>query len=155
MVIKFTPKFNKQQIKQVVEAKKKRIRQAIVLRFSSAGENFIKNARNNGNYQDQTGNLRSSVGYAILENGVQLEIGGFEPVAGSAKGRQTLLGKAVGYSFLQQVAAGFPKGIVLICVAGMDYAAAVESKNYDVITGSVLELELELKEGFQQLQNNL
>ena len=34
------------------------------------------------------------------------------------------------------MALDYPKGMVLIGVAGMGYAAAVESRGYDVITGS-------------------
>ena len=34
-----------------------------------AGEEFVRLARKNGNYQDHTGNLRSSIGYVIVKDG--------------------------------------------------------------------------------------
>lgn len=34
-----------------------------------AGEEFVKIARKKGNYQDHTGNLRSSIGYVIVKDG--------------------------------------------------------------------------------------
>ena len=34
-----------------------------------AGEEFVKLARKKGNYQDHTGNLRSSIGYVIVKDG--------------------------------------------------------------------------------------
>lgn len=150
MVIKLNPKFSKNQVKAVIQQQKKRFEDAIVLRLNQVGDEFVTNARNNGNYSDQTGNLRSSVGYAIIRNGVQITVAGFQPVSGSARGRQTLLGKAVGLALLDQAMQRFPTGIVLICVAGMNYAAAVESKNYDVITGSSLTAEFELKKAFER-----
>ena len=34
-----------------------------------AGEEFVKIARKKGNYQNHTGNLRSSIGYVIIKDG--------------------------------------------------------------------------------------
>lgn len=94
------------------------------------GELFINKARATGNYRDQTGNLRSSVGYVILKDGRTVK---------SAFPGAKATGKAKAQEAAAEVAAQFPKGFVLIGVAGMSYAAAVESKGYDVITGSAPE----------------
>ena len=42
-----------------------------VLRY--CGEMAVNEARNNGNYKDQTGNLRNSIGYVIAINGKILD----------------------------------------------------------------------------------
>tara|TARA_B110001452_G_scaffold28410_1_gene22313 strand:- start:2275 stop:2703 length:429 start_codon:yes stop_codon:yes gene_type:complete len=100
--------------------------------FQYVGEQFVNKARVNGNYSDRTGNLRSSIGYIILHNGNVID----ENFEGGSKGQSQ--GKQVA----EEVANQYPDGYILIGVAGMEYAAYVEAKNFDVITGSAPEREL-------------
>lgn len=104
----------------------------IIKTLAYIGETCVKYAREKGSYQDQTGNLRSSIGYAILVDGKKVSVAGFEEVKTGNMGIET------GIYFLNELAKQFNRGIVLIVVAGMDYAAAVESRGYDVLTGSEL-----------------
>lgn len=122
------------------------IEQAIINRLKFVGEKFVINARNNGAYTDRTGNLRSSIGYIILKDGVQVE----EKFPGEKAG-----GKSKGLQVAIDASSKFPKGIVLIVVAGMDYAAAVESRNYDVLTASSITAEADLLKGLQELKTKL
>ena len=92
-----------------------------------AGEEFLNKARINGNYQDRTGNLRASIGYIILNNGKVLT----QSFGGSRKE-----GSTQGKKVAKEIAQRYTRGFVLIGVAGMEYAAYVEAKSYDVITGS-------------------
>jgi hypothetical protein len=148
MPIKIVPKFTAGQIGKMLQKQQERIEKAIVLRLSFVGEAFVKSAREDGNYKDHTGNLRSSIGYVILKNGQQLHdnflsVGGKDGIEKAKKA-------------LENAKAKFPgKGYVLICVAGMEYAAAVESKGYNVITASSLVAEKDLKDGFQKLQDKI
>jgi len=103
------------------------IEQRIIWTLAMVGENFVNDARNIRTYQDQTGNLRSSIGYIIARDGNIIQ----ENIQGKAEG------KAQAKKVADEVLRENKKGFVLICVAGMEYAAAVESKGYDVITGSV------------------
>ncbi|MCK4297070.1 MAG: hypothetical protein KAX28_10500 [Candidatus Marinimicrobia bacterium] len=103
------------------------IEQRIIWTLAMVGEKFVNDARNTKTYQDQTGNLRSSIGYIIARDGVIIQ----ENVEGKAEGRSHA--KEVAREVLREN----PKGFILIVVAGMEYAAAVESKGYDVITGSI------------------
>jgi hypothetical protein len=139
MKIKIKPKFSKQQLAQMVAIKRERVLSAILLRMEQVGETFVNNARNNGSYTDRTGNLRSSVGYVILFNGLQLFDGGFVEVLPTGE-----TGVRKGLDFIAEVAAKYPAGLVLVCVAGMHYAAAVESKGYEVITASAIMAKEEL-----------
>lgn len=116
-----------------------------VLKF--VGEGFIRDARINGNYEDRTGNLRSSIGYVILQDGKQIDLN-FQL---ADRGTDKVTGIDQGKLFAEQVVLEYPKGIVLICVAGMDYAYYVETKGFDVITGSTIELETRLKALLEQL----
>lgn len=103
------------------------IEQRIIWTLAMIGENFVNDARNIRTYKDQTGNLRSSIGYIIARDGNIIQ----ENIEGKAEGRSQAKKTA------EEVLKENRKGFVLIVVAGMEYAAAVESKGYDVITGSV------------------
>ncbi len=87
-----------------------------------------------GNWTDQSGCLRSSVGYAVIFDG-DVRIEKFDQVLQGAEG------VVAGQKLVQELAAKYNKGMVLVVTAGMEYAAAVESKGYDVITGSSYEAE--------------
>lgn len=147
-MIRFEPKFNKVDIQKMLSEKKEVIRQAIILRLKRIGESFIKNTRENGSYKDRTGNLRNSTGYVILENGVQL----FESFPGATgKGRSEAKATA------ERAKADLANvtGFVFIGVAGMDYAASVESRGYDVITGSSKIAENDLKIAIKTIQSKI
>ena len=149
MALSLRPKFNDADIKRIIQDRMDRIENAVVEQLKFIGNDFVTNARNNGTYTDQTGNLRSSIGYLILKNGLQLTQSGFEQIKTGSEG--TAKGKA----FLQEVAAKFPTGIVLIVVAGMDYAAAVESKGRDVLTGSSPQAIADLKTAMQRITTKM
>jgi hypothetical protein len=115
---------------------------AVIATFQYVGETFVRNARLNGNYVDRTGNLRSSIGYIIMQDGRQLA----ENFEQGPNGTDRETGVLTSIAVASEVAANYPKGIVLICVAGMNYAGCVESKGLDVITASSLEAQTQLKE---------
>ena len=108
----------------------RRIDSAVIARLQQIGETFVNNARANGDYGDVTGNLRSSIGYVIVKNGKKIFGSDFGVVKNGRDGQ--MKGKAHIATLISQ----FQKGYVLIAVAGMDYAAAVESKGKDVLTAS-------------------
>jgi hypothetical protein len=147
-VITIIPKFKRGELNALIDGKKARIIEAIISRLRFIGETFVTNARNNGSYKDRTGNLRSSIGYVILVNGVQIEQD-FKSVSGGKSGP----GKAS--QVIEQLRTKFSSGIVLIVVAGMEYAAAVESRGLDVLTSSSKIAENDLKIAFQKLQSKV
>ena len=128
------PRFSKDDVRQMFNIKLKRIEDAILSRLMFIGETFVKNARENGTYNDITGNLRSSVGYIVLKNGKTVQ----QNFEASDKGSDKAAGLSAGKSYANEVKKKFGKGYVLICVAGMQYAASVESKGKDVITASAI-----------------
>lgn len=123
------------------------------------GESFVNMARRIGSYRDRTGNLRGSIGYAIVKGGqilkfsVTAEIKKEEVLRDGVKSlRRTKSGAESAKIEIERLAKmnSSRKGYVLIGIAGMSYAAAVESKGFDVISGSVPSAEKllqELKEG--------
>lgn len=124
------------------------IDQALLLRIQRVAESFVTNARNQADFTDRTGNLRSSIGYIILKNGVNI-MENFEQRKDGPDGVQEA--KKVADDLKKK----YPRGYVLIGVAGMEYAAAVESRGYDVITSSATTAANSLKTSLQQLANKL
>lgn len=104
------------------------------------GEQFVtiqkKKKPAQGSYEDDTTNLRSSTGYIVALEGHVLG----QKIEGKPEG------VAKGKELLNEVLGKNRKGLVLIVCAGMEYGAAVESKNFDVISGGIPNAERLLKE---------
>lgn len=116
-------------IQEGVTAKKK----VIVNTFCYAGEMCIEEARNGGNYIDRTGNLRSSIGYAVLWDGKVIQ----QECVDKTKNGDS--GVSEGMRYLQsRCEKASKKGIVLIVTAGMHYAEYVEAKGYVVLSSAEL-----------------
>lgn len=112
----------------------------ILKKLSFIGENAVNDARRNGSYIDDTGNLRSSIGYTILKNGKTVRTSSFDRVkqeASKAKRESTKL--------LDELRTKFNTGFVLIVVAGMDYAVTVEARGRNVLSSSKLLAEIMAK----------
>ena len=81
-------------------------------------------------FKDQTGALRSSIGYAVFKDGTPISLT-FE----AGKGEGASEGVKTGESLAKQVGAT-TEGYALVVVAGMNYAVHVESKGRDVLTSA-------------------
>lgn len=91
--------------------------------FCEAGEECIIEAKNGGSYTDWSGNLRSSIGYAVLRNGKVFQQGQVEQTKDGKKGVTD------GKKYLEKrIKAAKQEGIVLIVTAGMNYAEYVETR---------------------------
>lgn len=145
------PKFSQEDIKRKLLKDRALIEKSIIQRLKDVGEQFIIDARTVNTYKDRTGNLRSSIGFVILKDGVQL----LDAFSQSEVGTDKVTGVDEGLRVAGQAADKFPTGIVLIVVAGMEYAAAVESKGNDVLTGSSFAAIKELKATMQRLSDKL
>ena len=121
------PGFSQGNVNRKVDRFVVNIEQRIIWTLAMVGEQFVNDARNTQTYQDQTGNLRSSIGYIIAKDGIIIQ----ENIEGKAEGKA--YAKEVANEVLRENTSGF----VLIGVAGMEYACAVESKGYSVITSSI------------------
>lgn len=97
------------------------------------GVEAVNRVRDRGvaeSWQDQTGNLRSSVGMAYYEDGRKLISSAFETVGNGAEG------SAKGQQFVDQLAQEMSSTYGLCVVAAMDYAEYVEAKGRDVLAST-------------------
>lgn len=135
----------RQEIDAYLEAQVRRTERVIVNTLAYVGEQCANTARNAGNYTDRTGNLRSSVGYVLAKDGQVIRASDFKVVEqggeGSSQGRQ----------FAESRAREFPKGIVLIVVAGMDYAAYVSAVGKNVLDSAELTADVLVPQLLRQL----
>ncbi len=135
------PRFNNMDVLMELQKGYRTIENGIIKVFQFVGEEFVTDARNmtkpEGGFGDVTGNLRSSIGYFILKDGVVIN--------------ENLQGTAEGISSAKEILGSIPKGsgYQLIGVAGMEYASAVESRGLNVITSqsdtALISLERMLK----------
>lgn len=144
--MKFKPKFSDKVIEEMTDKAIERVENQIYNQLQNIGLEFISNARINADFTDHTGNLRSSIGYVIAKNGKVLS----DDFELSKKGTDRETGRNKGVEFaLAKSKSNI--GFVLVVVAGMEYAAYVESKGKDVITGSSLKAEKRLLEAFERV----
>lgn len=108
------------------------LRRVLIRTMQYIGERVLNAARSTNSYKDQTGNLRSSIGYVIAIDGKIVYQSDFKTVK---KGRE---GSSEGSKFVKRLARKFPEGVCLIVVAGMNYAYWVKKKGYDVLDSSEL-----------------
>ena len=135
-------KTDMRKLKSGLQAKMKDIADIIIKQLSYIGEECVRIARepHAHDYNDITGNLRSSIGYVILYDGKPVQYGASKTYDGS-KGHGEA-GPPAAEALLQKLQAKFPWGIVLIVCAGMSYAAYVENIHHkDVLTTSELKME--------------
>lgn len=137
------PTFQNGAIAAKVQEFQKRLESATVFLLQFMGEELTKYAREQHNYTDQTGNLTNSIGYAVVRNGKIINYGG-EIKSGD--------GAAEGLKIAQKIAANTSSSFSLLIVAGMNYAAYVEAKGYNVILPAELKAKADLPAYMQKLQ---
>lgn len=139
------PRFNQNDLHKAFLKKKEAINNVLIRRLQILGERCVNHARTLNTYTDQSGNLRSSIGYAIYANSNAIQ--------------ESFVGKPEGVAKAKEMASKYarkgPNEISLIVVAGMDYALYVESKGYDVLTSAEELAKRELPKMLKQLLDNI
>lgn len=120
------------EIDKYIEEQIKNITDAIIYNLQYVGERCLNTARQTNSYKDQTGNLRSSLGYVIAIDGKIVHNSTFEIVKDGGEGKKS------GIQFAKEIVRQFPEGIVLVVVAGMHYAQFVSATGRDVIDSAEL-----------------
>lgn len=136
------------EIDRYIEEQIERLTQALIYNLQYIGEKCLNAARDTNSYKDQTGNLRSSLGYVIASDGKIIYQSTFEVVKNGEDGKKS------GIQFAKEIVRQFPEGIVLIVVAGMKYAQFVSAKGYDVLDSAELIADKEVPKLLKQLGFN-
>lgn len=114
----------------------------VLRRLGEQCVSLVKDRAQEQSWYDQTGNLRSSIGYVILKDGEQYRHGGFGGGEGGRKGK----------SFAEELESRFDSGWALIVVAGMHYAVYVEAmEGKDVLASAELYAQKELPKMMSKL----
>lgn len=102
------------------------LQEEIVRALAYLGEQCIVKIRDRSgeaSWFDQTGNLRSSIGYAIYGEGRKVLESAFDVVKNGSQGA------AEGKRIIDELATKYAETFALVVVAGMDYADAVEARD--------------------------
>ena len=130
---------NKKEINTYLLNYNKRIISALIYGLEYLIAELSNHAKSNAGYQDRTSNLKSSIGGMVLQDGKPVTYRGFESEGSADIGSQT------GLEFINSLIKDYSQGLVIIVVAGMDYATYVE--NYyglNVLKKTELRMQTEL-----------
>lgn len=120
---------------------------SLVEALTRTAQEITNLAKMTDTYTDRTNNLRSSIGYVLYKDGQK--VGASFEKAGTGTEGTGSEGIDKGEEFADDVANKYPSGYVVVLVAGMEYAAYVEAKNFDVITGATMQFENVLKDNLE------
>jgi hypothetical protein len=144
------PNFTRGDVQKRYDAFLDQIVNQQIKRAQMLGEMCVNHARSipkEQGFEDQTGNLRSSIGYMVFVDGVaihsfynQVKEGSTGVKAGEA------LAKKIGQD---------QTGVCLVVTAGMNYALYLETKGRDVLTGAEHVAERELPRILEKLVANI
>lgn len=126
MGLKVVPAFGKDVFASAMSIAIERAKRRAINLFIEAGRSFNDYTKANKGFENQTFSLISSIGFIVVSDG---DLVHEEFIEGGNS-----LGKSKGLNVAK--ANKEDQGVMLICVAGEDYAMYVESKGKDVITGS-------------------
>lgn len=141
------------EISAAIQAEKERADMLTIRAFSNLGEMCVIEARNRpqeSSWFDQSGNLRSSVGYVIVHNGRIIKYSEFNQV------KQGTDGIKEGKELAKELAKQYTSGYALIVVAGMNYAEYVEAMdNKNVLASAELLARRELPKMMMKLKKQI
>lgn len=146
------PNFTKDDVRKRFDAFLNEIEKKQIARLQRLGEMCLVEARTNKGYMMQTGALLSSTGYEVFVDGVAIH-SQFDAASG-AESNAAEMGIKSGQSIAETIGKG-TKGIALVVVAGMNYAAYVEAKGYNVLSSAEHLTERELPRMLEKLISNI
>lgn len=134
MGIRMTTKLS--EVHDMLMREAERVDRLTIRALTKLGEQCVTKIRDRAgdkSWYDQTGNLRSSVGYVIAHNKNIIQYSTFNQVNQGSEGVKT------GKDLAKELAKRYSNNYVLIVVAGMNYAEFVEAMdNKDVLASTEL-----------------
>lgn len=145
------PKFKQSEVKSRVDKFLEAIVKQQVKRMQMLGEMCVTQARSvpaSIGFTDDTGNLRSSMGYIVFLDGVAVHES-YDQVKEGSEGVKT------GKILAEKIGSKFKNGVCLVVTAGMNYAIHLEAKGRDVLTSAELLAKKELPVMVAELKKNI
>ena len=140
-------KLKKDALDKAIMKRQKQIQAALIYRLTAYVEELVNDAKLSGAYDDQTHNLRSSIGGVLLYNKQAITYEGFEEVAVGGT-----VGKNKGLEYLNSLIPTMRDGYVILLVAGMNYASYVEEiHNLNVLSLTEMKNARELPQIFKEV----
>jgi len=141
------------EINALIEAETKRVDALTIKALSNLGDDCVTEARDRPqaySWFDQTGNLRSSIGYVVVAHGNIIKRSGFETVMNGSEGSME------GKKLAEELAKKYSSGYALIVVAGMNYAEYVEAKdNKSVLASAEISAHAEINNMMEKLKSQV
>lgn len=123
------------------------IEKALIFYLEAFVAELENHAKESAGYQDQTGNLKSSIGGVVLKDGKPITYEGFK---GKTEGVST------GKEFINSLVSKYQKGYTILLVAGMEYASPLENYlDFNVLIKTELKMQRELPEIMQKLKKQI
>lgn len=144
--------FTKADVKKRIDAFLEVVEKRQIEALQSLGEMCLIEARSNKGYMMQTGALLSSTGYEVFVDGVAIH-SQFDAASG-AESEAATRGVKAGQALAEQVGKE-TKGVALVVVAGMNYAAYVEARGKNVLSSAEHLAERELPRMLEKLITNI
>ena len=128
------------------------LQEQIIIQLQYLGQECVSRIRGRGQSEswiDRTGNLRSSIGSAVYEDGKKKLSTAFESVFGGQEGAEA------GKRMIDALAKEYSQTYAMVVVAGMDYASYVENMNgKDVLASTRLWAESVIGERIEDALHN-
>ncbi|MBR3830983.1 MAG: hypothetical protein IKJ52_07000 [Muribaculaceae bacterium] len=124
-----------------------RFEKALVYVLNKLGMELVNTARESRTYTDRTSNLTNSIGYVVLKKGAIVSHGGEQ----KGKGENDKEGELEAISLYKKLSQINKYDYSLAIVAGMNYAAYVEAKGYNVLLPAELKANLEFRTRMAEL----
>lgn len=151
MGIKMTTSMS--EINAAIKTEAERANMLTIRALAYLGEQCVMKARDRSGEEswfDQSGNLRSSIGYVIACNGKIVQYSSFNQVKQGSEGIR------VGKELAEELVMNYSNDYVLIVVAGMNYAELVEAMdNKDVLSSTELWVHKELPNMMAKLKTQI
>lgn len=141
------------EIDALIKIEAERVDKIAIRALSNLGDMCVKEARDRAQEEswfNQTGNLRSSVGYVVVAHGCIVKSSDFGTVLQGSEGSK------VGKALAEELAKKYSSDYALIVVAGMHYAELVEARdNKSVLASAELLAHAEFYNMMEKLKNQV
>lgn len=147
-----TCRISTDRIQAYIRRVQETLQEQIIIQLQYLGQECVSRIRGRGKSEswiDHTGNLRSSVGSAVYEDGKKKLATTFESVLGGQEG------SVAGKRMIDALAKEYSQTYAMVVVAGMDYASYVENMNSkDVLASTRLWAESVIGGRIEDALNN-